>query len=209
MPKLDKYKGIIFDLDGTLVNSMVAHAHAWEQTCQKFGIPYDKEWLDQLGGMPSRKVTQEILKRYDLTLDAQQITSDKIANFEAIEHKGDVIPETYALLQQQYQLKKIGIGTGAQAKHARAILKTTDIPSMIRTIVTSDDVENHKPNPDTFLKVASQLELEPSDCVVFEDTIIGQHAATSAGMDCYMVENGQITKFVPANGLEVGSGPEI
>ncbi len=73
--------------------------------------PYDKEWLDQLGGMPSRKVTQEILKRYDLTLDAQQITSDKIANFGAIAHKGDVIPETYALLQQQYQLKKIGIGT--------------------------------------------------------------------------------------------------
>lgn len=70
---------------------------------------------------------------------------------------------------------------------------------MIRTIVTSDDVENHKPNPDTFLKVASQLELEPSDCVVFEDTIMGQHAATSAGMDCYMVENGQITKFVPAS----------
>lgn len=44
---------------------------------------------------------------------------------------------------------------------------------------------------------------------MFEDTIIGQHAATSADMDCYMVENGQITKFVPANGLEVGSGPEI
>lgn len=70
---------------------------------------------------------------------------------------------------------------------------------MIRTIVTSDDVENHKPNPDTFLKVARQLELDPTDCVVFEDTIIGQYAATAAGMDCYMVEDGRITQFVPAS----------
>ena len=48
MPNLDKYKGIIFDLDGTLVNSMVAHAHAWELTCSKFNIPYDKPWIHNL-----------------------------------------------------------------------------------------------------------------------------------------------------------------
>lgn len=199
MPNLDKYKGIIFDLDGTLVNSMVAHAHAWELTCSKFNIPYDKEWLDQLGGMPSRKVTLEIIKRYDLSLDPQVVTKDKIANFEAIEHKGDVLPETYAILERYYQLKKVGIGTGAQAKHAKAILDTTDIPSMITALVTSDDVDNHKPHPDTFLKVAQQLDVLPSDCVVFEDTLIGQQAASSAGMDCFMVEEGVVTTFIPAN----------
>ena len=199
MLNLDKYKGIIFDLDGTLVNSMVAHAHAWELTCSKFNIPYDKEWLDQLGGMPSRKVTLEIMKRYDLSLDPQLITKDKIANFEAIEHKGDVLPETYAILERYYQLKKVGIGTGAQAKHAKAILDTTDIPSMITALVTSDDVDNHKPHPDTFLKVAQQLDVLPSDCVVFEDTLIGQQAASSAGMDRFMVEEGVVTTFIPAN----------
>ncbi|MCG9789825.1 beta-phosphoglucomutase family hydrolase [Vibrio barjaei] len=198
MLDINKYKGIIFDLDGTLVNSMVAHARAWEQTCNRFDIPYDKEWLDQLGGMPSRKVTLEILKRYNLSIDPQLITTDKIANFEAIEYKGDVIPNIYAILKQQHKLKKIGIGTGAQAKHAHGILATTDIPSLIDTIVTSDDVDNHKPNPDTFLKVAEQLDLDPTDCVVFEDTLIGQYAATAAGMDCYMVESGEITAFIPA-----------
>ncbi|MEZ9863387.1 beta-phosphoglucomutase family hydrolase [Vibrio breoganii] len=198
MPNLDKYKGIIFDLDGTLVNSMVAHAKAWEMTCTKFNIPYDKEWLNQLGGMPSRKVTLEIIKRYDLSIDALQVTKDKIANFEAIKHKGDVIPEIYAILQQQHRYKKIGIGTGAQAKHAKSILDTTDILSMIDILVTSDDVQNHKPNPDTFLKVAQQLKLAPADCIVFEDTLIGQQAATAAGIDCYMVEGGVVTAFIPA-----------
>ena len=103
---LSKYNGIIFDLDGTLVNSMVAHAAAWEKTCLKFNIPYEKEWLNQLGGMSSRKVTHEIVKRYDLNLDADEVTKDKIANFEAIEDKGDIIPKTYQILKDNYKTKK-------------------------------------------------------------------------------------------------------
>jgi len=195
---LNNYQGIVFDLDGTLVNSMVAHAAAWEKTCNKFDIPYEKEWLDQLGGMPSRKVTQEIIKRYQLDLDANAITKDKIANFEAIEHKGDVIPGIYDILKSNDGIKKMGIGTGAQFKHAKEILDKTDILSLVQILITSDDVENHKPNPDTFLKVAEGLNLPPAQCIVFEDTIIGQQAAANAGMDCYLVENGKIVSFITA-----------
>ena len=199
MLNLDKYQGIIFDLDGTLVNSMVAHATAWESTCRAFNIPYDKEWLDQLGGMPSRKVTLEILKRYPLDLDAQAITRHKVNVFEGIENEGDIIPKIYKILKENYKNKPIGIGTGAQYKHAKEILDTTDILSMVQVLVTSDDVENHKPNPDTFEKVAQQLSLPAPDCVVFEDTTIGRQAANRAGMDCYLVAQGDIIDFFPAN----------
>ncbi len=195
---LDKYQAIIFDLDGTLVNSMVAHASAWEQTCGKFNIPYEKEWLNQLGGMPSRKVTLEILARYQLDIEPSLITSDKIANFERIEHKGEIIPDIYQILQQNYQRKKVGIGTGAQYKHAKEILDTTDIMDMVSVLVTSDDVENHKPHPDTFSAVANALKVSPNQCVVFEDTIIGRQAANSAGMDCFMVSEGNVGAFFPS-----------
>lgn len=198
MTDLAHYQGIIFDLDGTLVNSMIAHATAWEKTCKTFSIPYDKPWLDSLGGMPSRKVTLELLKRYELTLDPAMITADKTANYEAIEHKGEVIEETFSLLKRYAKTKKVGIGTGSQAKHAKAILATTSIPSYIQTLVTSDDVVNHKPHPDTFLQVAQNLSVPPENCVVFEDTQIGQQAATRAGMDCYMVKNGTVVQFIPA-----------
>ncbi|WP_117232935.1 HAD family hydrolase [Vibrio maerlii] len=198
-PNLDKYQAIIFDLDGTLVNSMVAHAAAWEQTCNKFNIPYDKEWLDELGGMPSRKVTLEIVKRYNLTIDPLNITKDKIANFEAIENKGEQIPEICNLLKEYLPSKSIGIGTGAQYRHAKEILDTTDIQNHIEVLVTSDDVENHKPYPDTFLKVAEKLNIDAKNCVVFEDTTIGRQAANRAGMDCYLVKQGKIINFYPAN----------
>ena len=64
--------------------------------------------------------------------------------------------------------------------------------------MTSDDVENHKPSPDTFLKVAEQLNVIPSQCIVFEDTRIGQQAASNAGMDCYLVHNGTVLSFSAA-----------
>ncbi|MGR5068094.1 MULTISPECIES: HAD family hydrolase [Vibrio] len=197
-PNLDKYQAIIFDLDGTLINSMVAHAAAWEQTCNKFNIPYDKEWLDDLGGMPSRKVALEIIRRYALTIDPIAVTKDKIANFEAIENKGNIIPQIYNLLKEYQRSKKIGIGTGAQYRHAKEILDATDIQSRIEALVTSDDVENHKPNPDTFLRVAEKLNTDTEKCVVFEDTTIGRQAANRAGMDCYLVKHGEIIDFYPA-----------
>lgn len=195
---LDKYKCIIFDLDGTLINSMIAHAAAWEKTCTTFDIPYEKEWLNQLGGMPTRKVTIEIINRYNLELNADLITQDKISNFESIAFKGDTIPGIYQILKDNHLTKKIGIGTGAQRKHAQEILDTTDILTMVEVLVTSDEVVNHKPSPDTFLSVAQQLNTPANQCVVFEDTKIGKQAAIAAGMDCYLVNNGKILEFFPA-----------
>ena len=196
---LSLYKGIIFDLDGTLINSMGAHDVAWEQTCHAFNIPLDVSWVHQLGGMPSGKVAVEIVHRYGLELDPVLLSQDKIARYERLATQAEVNPQIYQILKDHVGLKKLAIGTGGQRKHALVSLGSSDIPELIDTLVASDDVANHKPNPDTFLLAAERIGLAPEHCVVFEDTLIGRQAAHAAGMDCYWVAAGEVAGFYPCD----------
>jgi beta-phosphoglucomutase family hydrolase len=196
---LSKYRGIIFDLDGTLINSMGAHDEAWQQTCQEFTIPLDVNWVHQLGGMPSRKVAVEIIRRYGLELDPVLLSQDKIARYERLATQAEVNPQIYQILKDQVGLKKLAIGTGGQRKHALVSIGSSDIAELIDTLVASDDVTEHKPSPDTFLLAAVRLGLAPEHCVVFEDTLIGMQAAYAAGMDCYRVVAGEVAGFYPCD----------
>lgn len=69
------------------------------------------------------------------------------------------------------------------------LLSESQILDKLDTVVTATDVKHHKPNPDTFLIAAQELNLLPSECVVFEDTELGKQAAHAAKMDCVMVES--------------------
>jgi len=195
---LSAYKGIIFDMDGTLIDSMPVHIYAWKTTCEEFGIPFDYHWFYSLGGMPTIKTANAVNEKYQLDYDPTLLAETKICYFDAIDHKGDIIPETFELLKQHKADKKIAVGTGCQKRHADELLEVTGILPLLDALVTSNDVENHKPAPDTFLEAAKRIGLAPADCVVFEDTDLGRSAALAAGMDCYLVVDGKITEFTPA-----------
>ena len=148
---LTAYEGLIFDMDGTLIDTMPAHVKAWQQTAEEFGFHFEASWLHSLGGMPSYKIAGEVNSKYGLSLDPQAVSTFKMASFAAIEDKGDIIPCTYSLLIEHLGNKKIAVGTGSQRKSAEQLLDKTDILNKLDILVTATDVKNHKPNPDTFL----------------------------------------------------------
>lgn len=195
---LSAYKGIIFDMDGTLVDSMPAHLDAWEKTCAIHEIPFDCEWMYSLGGKPSFRIAEEINSYFQQNFDVQRLARTKYAFYEQIEHKGDVITSTYQILLDNKDSKKIAVGTGSRMIHAEPLLAETGILPLLDALVTADDVEKHKPNPDTFLEAARRIGLQPEECVVFEDTPMGVQAASAAGMDCYFVKDGQIVDLIAA-----------
>lgn len=193
---LEKYQGLIFDMDGTLIDTMPAHLEAWGKTAQHFGFPFSKEWLHSLGGMPSYKIAAEVNKQYGLTLDPQAVSHFKMDVFASLDESGEPIGCTVELLNHFYGQKKLAVGTGSQRKSALRLLTKANLIDKLDAVVTATDVDNHKPNPDTFLKAAHDIALAPTQCVVFEDTKLGLQAAHAASMDCVMVEEDGL-KFYP------------
>ena len=86
----------------------------------------------------------------------------------------------------------MGVGTGAERNNAIQMLSDTGLLARLDTVVTASDVTHGKPHGETFVTVATNMGLQPHECVVFEDTEVGRQAAQNAGMDCIMVINGKI-----------------
>ncbi|WP_339772923.1 beta-phosphoglucomutase family hydrolase [uncultured Paraglaciecola sp.] len=192
MPDLSRYKGIVFDMDGTLIDSMGSHAVAWQQTCEHFGYPYDKEYIHALGGVPTREIAKLLNEKHGQNHDLDKVAEVKRQAWLALDDDLTVIEDTFNVMQRYKGKLKMGIGTGSERDNAIRMLTKTGLIDRVETVVTSSDVKNGKPDGETFLTVAKNMGLSASECVVFEDTDIGRQAAKNAGMDCIMVIDGKI-----------------
>jgi beta-phosphoglucomutase family hydrolase len=192
MLDLTRYKAIVFDMDGTLIDSMGAHVKAWLQTCEFFGYGADAEYMYGLGGVPTRQIAVLLNQKFKLNHAPDEVMAKKREYWTAIADTPETIEQTCAVVDYYQGKLKMGIGTGSARYHALEVLAATGLDKKIPVLVTASDVTNGKPHPETFLRVAELLGVEPTDCVVFEDTEIGRQAAEAANMDCILVKNGII-----------------
>ncbi|MGL4379758.1 MAG: beta-phosphoglucomutase family hydrolase [Vibrio sp.] len=202
----NQYHGFIFDMDGTLLDTMPAHLAAWQATAEQFGFPFDATWLYGLGGMPSAKIVQQINHKLNMTLDPEQVAAYKMAQFAKLGLQADLIPATYQLLCRWHGQKKMAIGTGSQRASALGLLTRAQVVDKFDVIVSASDVTEHKPHPETFLSACEQMGLQPKQCLVFEDTQLGMQAAHAGGMDCVLVSE-QGLAFYPASASASAAQP--
>lgn len=189
---LDAYEGIIFDMDGTLVDSMPSHLEAWRLTCEHYGYPFDLDYMHSLGGVPTAETVQLLNQKYQLSHCEQVVSKTKRVFWDNMTLVPSLIEVTVDILHKHYLSKPIGVGTGADRSHAEELLTHHNLLSKLSALVTATDVTKGKPHPETFLAVAEQMNVKPDRCIVFEDTEIGFQAAKRAGMDCVLVKNGQL-----------------
>lgn len=187
MIDLSHYKGLIFDMDGTLVDSMLGHAEAWRQTALHYDFPFDVDAVYKMGGMPSLKMVDVFNQSYGLNLDPVKVAGRKRAIFETLRDEVTIISPSLEIIKTYQGKKKIALGTGSIKTNVDYILDKLALTEYFDAIVTADDVNNHKPAPDTFLLAAKKLGLPPDTCIVFEDTQMGIDAAKKAGMDAVLV----------------------
>lgn len=175
-------RAVIFDMDGVLIDSNPLHELAWVEYLSLLGIPHEgiESWM-------AGKRNDFIMRR----LLGPEATDDEVfahgAAKEALYRKKmRPVIETHltrGLREFLIQLKGIpvGLGTNAEPANVEFLLREAQLEGHFRAVVDGHQVEHPKPAPDIYLRVAEQLEVEPAECVIFEDSPSGIAAARSAG----------------------------
>lgn len=181
---LDGIKAVIFDLDGTIVDSMWIWKEIDIQYLCKRGIELPDGLQKEIEGMSFTETAIYFKETFNLTETIDEIKDEWNAmacDFyrNRIELK-DGVKKFIEILKSKNI--KIGIGTSNSRELASEVLKKHDIYNCFDTIRTSCEVDKGKPYPDVFLKVAEDLGVKPEECIVFEDTYAGALAAKRAGM---------------------------
>ena len=175
-------KALIFDLDGTLSDSLQLHIEAWNKIADIYGFKFDPQIVYDLTGSPTIAFARKIIDIYKIEADPEEIVKIKQRSFWDSAELLQPIEQVIEIVKEYHNILPMSVGTGACRKSAEVQLKTLQIYDYFDFIVTADDVGNHKPAPDTFMKCARLMGVHPSECQVFEDGDLGIEAAKTAGM---------------------------
>ncbi len=186
MKHLDKHplaEALIFDLDGTLSNSLPIHVKAWKMVTAQFDCVFNEDMMAELTGRPTidfaNRVKQEN-QRPDL--DANVMVQLKHQYFrENLDHL-EPIQAVLDLVHRYHGKIPLSVGTGANKKSALTQLEKLGIIQKFDVIITAEDVKTHKPEPETFLRCAELMGIPAKKCHVYEDGELGIQAAEKAGM---------------------------
>lgn len=175
-------KALIFDCDGTLVDSMPLHMRAWEEAFRKYNYKYEKEFLFSVKGMKETEIIKLYNNIFHTSLDPEMLVKAKHDVF--LKHIAQVKPiEPVLNIAISYHSKlPLAVVSGSVHQIVYGELKTVGILNLFESIITADDSFKPKPEPDTFLETAKRLKVHSKDCIVFEDGDSGLEAAVKAGM---------------------------
>ncbi len=176
-------QGIIFDCDGTLADTMPAHFEAWASILNRYELAMSEDRFYALGGWPTLRVAELLIVESGRSIDAQQIADEKESLFQEMLHLIKPIEPVVEVARRHQGRLPLAVATGAVRPICQQILRQIGVHDCFDTIVSSEDVERHKPAPDVFLEAARRLGVAPSRCRVYEDTEPGFEAARSAGME--------------------------
>lgn len=175
-------KGLIFDLDGTLADTMPIHYIAWKNAAAKYGIDFTTELFMELAGIPLYATVEKLNQIFGKNIDPQEMGDNKEAEFEKNMHLTPEIKVVTDLVRAYHGKLPMAVGTGGARRLAFKTLEIIGLKDYFDAVVSYEDVTHYKPHPETFLKCAEQMGVNPVDCEVFEDGILGMQAARTAGM---------------------------
>lgn len=175
-------RGLIFDLDGTLADTMPVHYESWVDTLEPLGLTLDEDRFYALGGKPTVVVAQLLIDEAGLKLDAMELTREKESRY--LDRLAEVtIIEPIAEVARAHRGKlPMAVATGALRDVAEQTLRLIGMSDWFDALVTSNDVTKHKPDPEIFLESARRIGVAPQFCRVYEDADLGLEAARRAGM---------------------------
>jgi beta-phosphoglucomutase family hydrolase len=177
-----KAKALIFDLDGTLADTMPIHYIAWKNAASRYGIDFSTELFSQLAGIPLYPTVEKLNELFGKNIDPKEMGNMKELEFENNMYLTPEIKVVTDLVRKWHGKLPMAVGTGGSRRLSLKTLGIIGMKDYFDILVTSEDVSHFKPHPETFVKCAELMGVSAVDCEVFEDGILGIQAARTAGM---------------------------
>jgi HAD superfamily hydrolase (TIGR01509 family) len=185
------FAAYLFDLDGTLIDSMPVHLRAWSLALDHAGlrVPFDTEYFYSLGGVPTFESAVIYGEHYGIPLDPHHVVEEKEQLYLALLSEVTVIEPVAAFARRVAATCPVAIVTGGGPEIAYPALDAAGLRDLFPVVITPEDVPpgRGKPAPDMFLLAAERLGVPANRCLVFEDAQPGVAAARAAGMQVVVV----------------------
>ena len=185
-------KAVIFDMDGVIFDTEKVYLDIWTEVFEKYGYKMTKELYVTVMGTGRKNVIKTFLENFGDDLPIEKMYEEKDNQlFYIIENQGiplkEGVKELFSMLKEKDY--KIALATSAKKERVEKQIKDKWLKESFDAIVCGDDVEKGKPSPDIFLKAAKEIDVEPENCFVVEDSPAGIKAAFSGGMKGIHVED--------------------
>jgi beta-phosphoglucomutase len=181
-------RAVIFDFDGVLADTMSDNCKAWQDAFAVYGFNMDAIEYYRLEGMGRFQIAEYFIDKYFLdpsikkdVVEAKEMNYKKNNSFKYYQHVHDI----FSFLNEKSI--STAIVTGASKTRIKEHLDE-NISQFLNALVTADDVIYTKPNPEPYLTAAAMLGLNPIECLVIENAILGIDSAKSAGCHCFALE---------------------
>ena len=176
-------KGVIFDLDGVIVNTVPLHFKAWKRMFNDYGKKFDfKDYKQKVDGIPRMSGARAILS--ELSQEELNAAAAKKQGYflEFLKQEGIKVYSSTVNFIKVLKKNNFKVAVISSSKNCLFILEKARLVDLFDVIITGNDIKRGKPHPDVFLLAAEKLHLHPQECVVFEDALLGVEAAKNANM---------------------------
>ncbi len=182
IPVFEGMKGLIFDCDGTLADTMTIHTHSWQETMKHLGHDCPVDFLQPLRGMPAEEIVTRFNQTFGTDFDVKAVSDAKNQlSYERLKKVKAIMP--VAKIAQDFRGKlPMSVVSGGTAKNVLRTLKAIGMADFFEAVITADDGLRPKPDPQMFIEAAKRMDVPPELCEVFEDGDPGFQAARAAGM---------------------------
>ena len=180
---MSKLRALLFDLDGTLIDSAKANYQAYSSALREFGVAIEPDEVERIAaGRQWRDFLPALLRRGGVELDPAAVAR----------RKGELYRESLSEVRTNTGLFSLAASVGprirtvlvttASAESVRAILQRLDVSELFDHVITGDEVTRHKPDPEAYHLALARLQLGPRECLAFEDSDVGVASAEAAGI---------------------------
>lgn len=182
---LNNFEAVIFDMDGTMIDNTSFHKKAWIEFAEKMGIHLtDEDYRNKISGKRNDDILELLLGKKLREEEWQKLGEEKEQIYRKIysPHLKEVRGLKDLLDKLKKRKLKLGVATTSNKANRLFILQKLGIMNLFDVIIGSEQINNGKPHPEIYLKVAEKLGVDPVECLAFEDTPLGIKSAKSAGM---------------------------